>query len=251
MSKAELLRLVEESGFVFRGKVVGKGAPGVPLAAAEANAVRVQVDRIVRSTEVLRGFAGREVVVIAESASAVEEGSEFFFFTNVVSLGNEVVVRGLGDVKASRETAEEVTEAVRLVQERPLRERVTGAELIVTGRVIASRRAEEPSVMRSEHDPEWWIARVEVQSVLKSGKAEKEIKEIEVLFANSTDIAWYKAPKLHERASGILLLRRVREKQGVPEVARSMWEEIDPLDFLPLDRLEEVERLLGREKGNR
>lgn len=247
MNKSELLRLVEESGFIFRGKVIRKGAGGVPLAGAEEKAVRVEVEHVLRSTEALRGLAGKELVLVSEDAAAMEEGTTFLFFTNVVALGDHMVVRGVGHVKASRETAEEVAEAISVAEERPLRRRVGEADVIVTGRVISSHPAEAPSIHRSEHDPEWWIARVEVLSVLK-GKAEKEI---EVLFANSTDIAWYKAPKLHEGVSGILLLRRVREKEGVPEKARGMYAATDPLDLLPLERLEEVQRLLGQEKGSR
>jgi hypothetical protein len=112
---------------------------------------------------------------------------------------------------------------------------------------MSGQRAEEPSIYRSEHDPEWWIARVQVLTVLK-GKANGEI---DVLYPHSTDIAWYKAPKLHEGITGILLLWRGKATEAVPEKARGMYQVIDPLDFLPMERLEEVQRLLGTEKRGR
>jgi hypothetical protein len=125
---------------------------------------------------------------------------------------------------------------------------VAEADLIVTGRVTSSRRAETPSVLRSEHDAEWWIARVAVQTAVKGTKPKGEL---EVLFANSTDIAWYRSPKLHEGASGVFILRRVAQKEEVPEEARGIYEATDPLDLLPSDRLQEVHRALGHEKEER
>jgi len=245
MSKAELLRQVEQAGFVFRGRVVAKGAPGVPLAAGEGKAVRVEVEQIVRSTEALRGLLGKLVVVLSEDRAALEEGAAFFFFTNIVALGDHVVVRESGHMKSLPQATEEVAEAAKRAEERPLRQRVADAELIVTGTVVGSHRAEEPSVLRSEHDPEWWIADVQVRSTLKGKKARAKI---EVLFANSTDIAWYRAPKLHEGAKGVLLLRRPRADDAVPKAAHAMYQVTDPLDFLPMERLSEVERLLEQDK---
>jgi len=264
MAKAEFVRLVEEAGLIFRGKVVRQGTTDARLmAAAEGKTATVEVEEVLLSTEALRGLAGREVILVSEHEGAKEEGSQVFF-TSVVALGDHVVARELGRSKWSRQTSGEIAEAVKAAQERPLQARVAGAELVITGRVAASRRAEEPSIFRSEHDPEWWIARVEVLSVEKGGKVEGEI---EVLFPNSTDIAWYKSPKLHEGAHGILLLHRAegkehprekekgrgreKEKEKDEERRRPIYEVSDPLDFLPMERLEDVRRLLGYERGER
>jgi hypothetical protein len=244
MSKADLLRQVEEAGFVFRGRVVAKDAPGAPLAAGEGKAVRVEVEQIVRSSEALRGLVGKQVIVLSGDRSALEEGAAFFFFTRVVALGDHVVVRESGHMKSLPQAVEEVAEAAKRAEERPLRERLADAELIITGIVVSSHRAEEASVLRSEHDPEWWIADVRVRSTLKGKKAQAKI---EVLFANSTDIAWYRAPKLHEDAQGVLLLRRPKEGDSVPKAAHAVYQVTDPLDFLPMERLSEVERLLEQD----
>lgn len=248
MSNAELLRQVEEAGFVFRGRVVAKDAPGVPLAAGEGKAVKVEVERIVRSTELLRGLVGKQVVVLSEDRAALEEGAGFFFFTNVVALGDHIVVRESGHLKSLPKATEEVAEAAKRAAERPLRQRVADAELIVTGTVAGSHRAEELAVLRSEHDPDWWIADVQAHSTLKGRKGRAKL---EVLFANSTDIVWYRAPKLHEGAKGVLLLRRPGEDDDAPRAALAIYQATDPLDFLPMARLSEVERLLEQEKEER
>jgi hypothetical protein len=249
MSREERLHLVEEAGFIFRGKVLRRSAEVHVKGPAAGRAVPVEVEEILLSTDVLRGLAGRDVTVVSEHEPAMEQGAAFVFFTTCASLGEHAVLRELGHIESSRENVREVAELVRFVAERPLQARVAGADLIVTGRVIRSKPAAETrSVPKSEHDPDWWIAGVEVQSVIKGGKTEREI---EVLFANSTDIAWYKAPKLHEGAHGILILRRVKKAEAPREVARSIYQCIDPLDFLPVERLDEVRRAIEHDKGDR
>lgn len=247
MSRAEMLNLVERAGFVFRGKVARQGTSDSRLMrATEGKAATVEVEEVLRSTDALRGLAGKEVIVMTEHP--VEEKKALLFFANVLELGAHVLLREVGRHEASREAVRDLAQAIKVVEERPLQRRVADADLIVTGRVTSSRRAETPSVLRSEHDAEWWIARVAVQTAVKGTKPKGEL---EVLFANSTDIAWYRSPKLHEGASGVFILRRVSQKEAVPEEARGIYEATDPLDLLPSDRLQEVHRALGHEKEER
>jgi len=248
MDSQELLRLVEGAGFIFRGQVIGH--PAAPqeraVPGAEGQRATVAVGEILRSTEVMKGLAGREVILVGEHPSGVKQGS-YVFFTTCLSLGEHAVLRDLGHWEASAEAVRDTAEAVRTAEEQPLQRRVAGAELIVNGRVASSHELAKPSIRRSEHDPDWWIARVTVRGVIKGSKAGKEIK---VLFANSDDIAWYKSPKLHEGVSGVFLLR-LAEPNHLPKAARNMFVAADPLDHLPAERLPEVERLLQSEKGDR
>jgi len=248
MDSQELLRLVEGAGFIFRGQVIGHPAPqerAVP--GAEGQRATVAVGEILRSTEVMKGLAGREVILVGEHPSGVKQGS-YVFFTTCLSLGEHAVLRDLGHWEASAEAVRDTAEAVRTAEEQPLQRRVAGAELIVNGRVASSHELAKPSIRRSEHDPDWWIARVTVRGVIKGSKAGKEIK---VLFANSDDIAWYKSPKLHEGSSGIFILHRVNPKEVPEEVDRATYQATDPLDFLPAERLPEVERAIESRKGDR
>src|ERR1022692_4190910 len=89
----------------------------------------------------------------------MEDGSALILFTNCVSLGDYVVVRELGHLNASREAEREVMQAVKTANEQPLRRRVESADLIVTGKVLDSRSAGAASLLKSEHDPDLWIAR--------------------------------------------------------------------------------------------
>jgi len=246
-SSAELSRFVEEAGFIFRGRVTGKRTPAAQDSTAQQT-VTAQIEEILLSTDVLRGLLGGMVTVISEHAASMEDDASFLFFTNCVVLADRVVVREVGHVTASREAGREVADVLKEAAERPIRERVVTADLIVEGHVTASGPADPKAIQKSEHDPNWWIAHVAVESVIKSGG--KAPKAVEVLFANSKDIAWYKAPKLHEGLRGIFLLHPVKKTDRPPRIDRTIYQATGPLDFLPTERLPEVKRALDNEKGN-
>ncbi|MBV9597335.1 MAG: hypothetical protein JOZ87_10750 [Chloroflexi bacterium] len=204
--------------------------------------VPVLVEEILKSTDTLRGLTGREVTLVTEQPAAMTEGASMVFFTNCLVLGSHVVVREVGHTESLGDVPYQVAQ---LADELPLQQRVAAADLIVTGQVIASNPvpAEPELLPTSEHDPEWWVARASVKSVIKGQNA---APEIEVLFANSTDIAWYKSPKLREGDLRILTLRRLAVADAPPGVARSMYQVIDRLDALPVERLADVQHAHDR-----
>jgi hypothetical protein len=247
MDIEEIKRLVAAAGFVFRGSIEREwqgDAPAVP--AKEGEIVATRIEEVLRSTEVLRGVAGQSALVISRHAGALRHLHGVILFAECVSLGRQLLLREIGYIESSAVTSRQMAEAIREADVRPLRERVAGADLIVTGEVVESQPTESAKNPKSEHDPMWWIARVMVKSVLKG---RKPAGKVDVLFANSIDIAWYKSPKLHPGTSGILLLRHLTRGDASKDVPRTAYEAIDPLDLLPIERLAEVERLLGEDKG--
>lgn len=246
MSTEELSRLVEESGFVFRGHAVSQQPASAEIGSAEMTTT-VEVEEVLLGTEVTRGLVGQGVTVVSEDPAAITADVPSVFFTNCVSLGAQVVVREIGHREATPESVREITEALTLAAERPLVARVAAASLIVTGEVASSRQLERPFPPRSEHDPDWCIASVTVGSVIKG----RQRARIEVLFADSMDIAWYKSPKLHEGASGIFILQPRSDDEAPADVPRTVYQATDPLDFLPGDRLPDVQRALEQGEGDR
>ena len=199
----------------------------------------VKIERVLHGTDVLRGLAVIDCFLITERPIEVGEQRSFIFVTRCVVLSDYVVVRELGRVEASPESDRELLQRIQQRNEKPLRERIAGADLIVTERVEHAAPVEPDAPPKSEHDPMWWIAKVAVLTVLKGGKVDKEV---DVRFASSTDIAWYRSPKLHEGETAVLLLRRVKVKDTQKSVGRALYEVTDPLDVLALEREDDVRR---------
>jgi len=249
MDDEGIRRLVAAAGFIFRGSIEPhwKGeAPPIPPEAGET--VVVRIEHVLRSTPVLRGLVGREAFVIARRADAMRQSRSPILFTEVISLGQQLLLREIDHVAASDETSHQVAEAIGEEDERPLRERIAGAELIVTGKVAESEPTESARTPKGEHDPVLRLARLVVKSVLKG---RKPADKLEVLFASSTDIAWFKSPKLYPGTNGIFLLRRVSENKFLEGAPHTAFQAIDPLDLLPMERIAEVERMLGEGRGGR
>lgn len=255
MNKTDLLRTIEASGFIFKGKVVAhRAAHGENRREFEDRAIRVLIEQVLRGTEATRALVGKEATVVRAHADAPPEGAVRLFFTHCASLGNTILLRGIAEEDVSASALREFAEALEEVERRPLLRRVEAADLIITGKVVESKPAEKRESRSSEHDPLWQRARVAVHSVLKGDKAAKEVG---VLFAGSDDIAWRAAPKLREGTSGILLLQRVKPKESketrdaLPAFEGLVYLVIDSLDHLSNDWLPAVQRALGQDREER
>jgi hypothetical protein len=62
--------------------------------------------------------------------------------------------------------------------------------------------------MPREHDPNWWIARLDVDLVAKGDvpPAGDGLRSLDVLYANSLDIRWREFPKPKAAQGGLWLL---------------------------------------------
>jgi hypothetical protein len=78
----------------WRGEV-----PTIPTDSGETVAVRI--DQVLRSTPVLRSLAGREALVITRHAGALRQLRGPILFTECVSLGQQLLLREIGQVEAS------------------------------------------------------------------------------------------------------------------------------------------------------
>ena len=206
---------------------------------AEAPLV-VRVDDVYRAPEDLELLAGQRITVEL-SGRRIPVGSEGVFFTNPWHFGETLTVRGIAfgesdvDLDALREQLRDVDERAR---ERGLVERLAVVDLVVAGRVLNTQPAEIPPSFASEHSPQWWEATIQVEGVEKGELPEDRVV---VLFPNSMDVRWYRAPKFQVGQSGVWLLTR-GPAEGLPS---EVYTALDPLDAHPLDARERLRRLLG------
>jgi hypothetical protein len=242
MSIDPLLSIADDAGFVFVEAPV-QAPRNLERDDLDRGFVIVEVREVLRGTDVLQSLVGQHVTVVSEDPDGIAQSDELILFTDCVSLGDPVLARELGRRSASRESRSEVDQVLAIIAGRPIAQRLTTAQLAVVGEVTNTKRLVDPYHPTSEHDPDWWVARVAVEETLKGSSSRKNV---DVLFANSDDIAWYKVPKLHQGNRGIFLLHGWDDHARPPDAPRRALVVTDPLDVQPIERRAELERTLGR-----
>src|SRR2546426_12726674 len=94
MSAEELARLVDESGFVFKGRVVSPQRAETSTETGLA-AITVEVEDVLSGTDILRSLVGTEVTVVQERGPSAGGGDLRAFLTYVVCLGTGAGGRGV------------------------------------------------------------------------------------------------------------------------------------------------------------
>lgn len=211
---ADFDELVKKARFIFIGDVVRLGSSTMPTIPPTAQTAVVRVRKVLTGEELLGGFEGREITVVMLQPSRLERAA---FFTNVTVYGESLAVEEVapGRAGASETLASEIAAARRRNADRELEARKSSAALIVSGRVVEVRVP--TGRPRSEHDPMWGVAVVQVERVLK-GEAGALV---EVVFPTSNDEMWRRAPKFTPGDAGVWILHR--HEQG--------WTALDPRDF--------------------
>lgn len=232
--------LVERSQFVFKGTVLRVGAATIPEIRPDARTIIVKVDEVLKAPPVKANYTGREITVRLADSTALQPGGQFVFFTTSWMFGGGIAVREVGRQADSAALRKEIAEAIAKAPDVFLQRRLAGANLILSGRVSAVRAA--PAKVRGgplgEHDPDWWEAEIQVQSVEK-GQYTQTI--IVILFPNSRDIFWERSPKFSAAQEGIWILRAERAA-GRPTYGYHMA--LEPQDFQPKNQLQRVQRLV-------
>jgi hypothetical protein len=232
------------SSFVFQGAVRRTSASNIRSFPASDSSAVVLVDKVYRAPGSLGDFTGREVTVLLSSPLPV--GTQQGFVTEVVLYAETILLREVGRVPASatKDTAAFgalVSAALTRQATELLRARLATAQLVVAGRVAAVRAAPERLAQRrrTEHDPDWREALILVDAQLK-GAAPGD--SVVVLFANSQDVMWDRAPKLREGQDGVWLLRPPPlEGLGIEQYLTVL----DPLDVHTREELPRIRSLLA------
>lgn len=223
-----------EASFVFEGTVRAVGAATLAMVEPTDSTAIVTVDRALRIADDMLGIVGRDITVRLKKPAAV--GDTAVFAANGWLYGEGVAV-----VEVSRSPLTAAAAAVTPEMDRQarwsgrLQDRAASADLVVVGRVTAL----EPAGLGGddkEHGADWWAATVEVDEVIKGRRP----RQLRVLFSNSQDVLWYRAPVLSAGQKAVLLLHRGEE--SVPD--KRAYAVLDELDVQPADGAAAVAELL-------
>lgn len=235
--------MTSQAGFVFEGEVEQMGASTSSGFAPTPDTAIVRISKILKSTPSLAGYAGQQVTVQMEQPATLQTGQQATFFTHGIHFGEGVVVNAFGSSPAGDPATQSLVEnATQSASDTELTQRLAQADLVVSGVAAAPSKmlsVTEGVISRpiSEHDPDWWQATINVNSV---EKGEDPGPTTTVIFPHSIDIAWYRSPKVKEGDSGVWLLHN-RDLFGRSVPARAI---VHPLDFQPTTALDHVRSLM-------
>jgi hypothetical protein len=172
----------------------------------------VRVDEVLHAPEPFARLAGSTVTLrLAEGAPLLRVGDASSFFANGVAFGESVALQEVGRLASDAvlaQTAEVDSDGglpleslQREVATQRLRSHAASADAVLLGRVVALRRAAGPPLR--EHDPDWWVATLEVAHVERGDAADGKL---DVLYPNSSDVRWQDVPKPAAGQDGLWIL---------------------------------------------
>jgi hypothetical protein len=227
---------------MFVGTVKKVNAATMSIVPATDRTVVVRVDEVLYAPKTMADLTGREVTVQLIEANSVKIDQRLAFFTNGGLFGSGIALAEVGHLEAGKDTKvlrQQIEESLQKKDDEDLQKRIRDAELIVVGRVTYTRPAKLTQYQpRTEHDPEWHEAEIQVESVEKGQLAARTVM---VLFANSLDSMWYRSPKFKKGQEGIWILHMNAVKWPGVE---NRYMAIDPLDFQSKDQLGRIRQLI-------
>jgi hypothetical protein len=254
MAKPSIKDLLSSSTLTFTGTVEGAGASMVPGVDPDRRTVVVRVDQVLRSPPAMGVPAGSRVTVqLSPDLPPLAEGDAATFFANGLVYGENLAVTEAGRVPPAatagatgrlaglEEAISPVQAAMAELDEDEVVEHARQADAVVRGHVIGLAHAPKEGPPR-EHDPDWWIATLEVD-VLARGELPGGWKAggtVSVLYANSLDVRWRQAPKPKAGQAGLWLLHKTPNDLA----AFASFQLIHPIDRQPSIRLDVL-----RERG--
>ena len=231
--------LTRQSTFIFRGTVEKiPGSTMAPVPASESTAA-VRVDELIDAPGAPPDLAGKSITVKLLQPGSVKAGEQWVFFSKGWLMGNSIAVIEVGRVDGTTSTPTvrgQVDNTRNLIADQALQNRIATAEAIVVGTVTSVRPAPIPH-LKTEHDPDWYEARIAIQSVIKGRLPGPEVT---VLFPHTDDVMWATAPRFSVNQQGIWLLHRNQAR--LPGI-ENRFTALDPLDFRPTNEQDRVRRL--------
>ena len=164
--------LLPRSSFVFEGVVREVKASTVKLVPAGDNTAVVRVARITKGADTVGDFTGDDITVVLQKPLSVRQGDRLVFFTNPKVSSKSLAVEetghlALGEGEAPKNADELRERSAKVHRDTPtkrLQEHVAGADVVVAGRVTATKPVPRPQGAGplTEHDPDWWEATIQV-----------------------------------------------------------------------------------------
>ena len=246
ITPAAAARLLRDGPVALRGRVKETGAATEGVPPSDTTAV-VGVEEMLVAPRTFPDVAGRDVTI--SLAGPARRGEHAVFLVRSWTYGTTIGVvesARVGGIRSTDKARSLFADASRLKEETLLRDRISGAEVVVAGVVVETRPAGDGAETKfdTEHAPEWWEALLDVEEVLKGDPERRLI----VLFPMSTDEIWIDCPKLQKGLRAIFVLRRDQQERGGPGLWAPGLTALEPIDVQPVEDAERVRGLIGKSR---
>jgi len=260
--------VVPAATFVFKGTIKKPRGSNVSQAPISDRTAIVNVDEVIKGPPNLAPYKKQDITVKLSRKRSLKAGEKLIFHATPWLYAENLAVQSLQEEpETNAVTTEHQISAATEQKLRAIREHLDGADLVISGKVIAVRlpqtaamntkkaaAPEQTTTRVSEHDPKWREAMIEVEKVHK-GKLTKN--QIIVRFPASTDVAWRRAPKFEAGQQGYFALHQANDLDEKPtdKSAGSGTSQIytasDPRDFQPYTKAGGIKSLLESKSFSR
>jgi hypothetical protein len=237
----QIKSLLAQSAMSFVGTVTHLQATTMPDLPVDDHTAVVTVDHVLHAPPEFVHMEGHRITVeLSPNATLPKIGESAAFFVQGLAFGESVAVREIGrlpvDAVAPRASAAAAAERPagafsdlqQELRDDTLRAHMNAADAVVVGWVVGVAKA-GPSPRR-EHDPDWWVATIQVDHVERGNATPGPIK---VLFPASRDVRWNHVPKCSPAQSGAWVLHATQGE--LQELAPYQLQ--DANDYLPTQKL--------------
>lgn len=214
MSDTAVTDLLKQAPFSFVGTIEHLNAATMSNVAIGERTAVVHVDYVLHAPPSFEGLGGQRITIqLAEDKDVPAVGEAFAFFAEGIAFAESITVAEVGrlavdDVMGHASRAFEAGSSSAFaalqsdIETQKLRDHADSADAVVIGRV--TKLESVSGFVKSEHDPDWWKATIDVFHVEKGDIAGPG--EIEVLYRNSIDVRWRMCPKPKASQGGMWLL---------------------------------------------
>jgi hypothetical protein len=214
----EITQLIAKAPFIFIGTILQLGAATMTDIAIDERTAVVHVDHVLHAPEVFARIERHRITLqLAPEVEPPVVGQTLAFFAEGMAFGESIAVAEIGRrpveaidplvtrARVAGTTAGAFSALLHDMRQNNLREHMQSADAVVVGRVVSVAKA--GPVTHAEHDPDWWRATIDVYHVERGQLGTGRIR---VLFANSSDVRWHRAPKAAPSQGGVWVLHRTR-----------------------------------------
>jgi hypothetical protein len=239
--------LTRHSSIIFSGRVEKPEASTTGLPASKDTAI-VRIDEVLFQPASLAPLSRQAVTVRFRQGGAPAIGQQAVFFTTLYAGGESIGLDAVGVVRDMPPDNAKATlaKARDVILDEDIAARVATSPLVVAGVVRAVRRLPVPDNERvSEHDPEWALAELSIDSNVKGALPNQ--KTMTVYFASSRDALYTLWPKLREGDRVVVIAQRSDPRLEIAFERSRVKPEgpfvVDRADVQPAAELERVRRL--------